>query len=63
MREVLGYARVSTAYQDVASHRMRLTQAGVVKVFADVRSGQSVDRPGLSVALAAGAEAAIRARY
>jgi Resolvase, N terminal domain len=43
----LGYARVSTAHQDVANQSMRLTRAGVIKVFADGRSGQSVDRPGL----------------
>jgi DNA invertase Pin-like site-specific DNA recombinase len=27
---------------------MRLEQAGVIKVFADVRSGKSMDRPGLT---------------
>jgi hypothetical protein len=31
---------------------MRLTQAGAIKVFTDVRSGQSVDRPGLDALLA-----------
>jgi DNA invertase Pin-like site-specific DNA recombinase len=49
---VLGYARVSTADQDVASQSMRLTQAGAIKVFTDLRSGQSVDRPGLDALLA-----------
>jgi DNA invertase Pin-like site-specific DNA recombinase len=27
---------------------MRLEQAGAIKVFADVRSGKSMDRPGLT---------------
>ena len=47
MGDILGYARVSTADQDVAGHRMRLTQAGAIKVFTDVRSGRTMDRPGL----------------
>src|SRR6185312_6294108 len=38
MGDVLGYARVSTADQDVAGQTMRLTQAGAIKVFTDVRS-------------------------
>jgi DNA invertase Pin-like site-specific DNA recombinase len=38
---------VSTADQDVAGQRMRLTQAGAIKVFTDVRSGRTMDRPGL----------------
>jgi DNA invertase Pin-like site-specific DNA recombinase len=45
---VLGYARVSTSDQDVAGQTMRLEQAGAIKVFADVRSGKSMDRPGLT---------------
>ena len=48
MGDVLGYARVSTADQDVAGQSMRLTQAGAIKVFTDVRSGRSIDRPGLT---------------
>jgi DNA invertase Pin-like site-specific DNA recombinase len=52
MGEVLGYARVSTADQDVAGQAMRLTQAGALKVFSDVRSGRSMDRPGLDALLA-----------
>jgi DNA invertase Pin-like site-specific DNA recombinase len=47
MGDILGYARVSTADQDVAGQRMRLTQAGAIKVFTDVRSGRTMDRPGL----------------
>ena len=52
MGDVLGYARVSTADQDVAGQSMRLTQAGAIKVFTDVRSGRSMDRPGLDLLLA-----------
>jgi hypothetical protein len=47
MTGILGYARVSTGDQDVAGQTMRLTQAGAIKVFTDVRSGRSMDRPGL----------------
>ena len=49
---ILGYARVSTGDQDVAGQTMRLTQAGALKVFTDVRSGRSMDRPGLQELLA-----------
>ena len=52
MGDVLGYARVSTADQDVAGQTIRLTQAGAIKVFTDVRSGRSMDRPGLDALLA-----------
>lgn len=31
---------------------MRLEQAGAIKVFTDVRSGKSMDRPGLTALLA-----------
>jgi DNA invertase Pin-like site-specific DNA recombinase len=48
MGEVLGYARVSTGDQDVAGQTLRLDQAGAIKVFTDVRSGKSMDRPGLA---------------
>lgn len=51
MGDVLGYARVSTADQEVAGQSMRLTQAGAIKVFTDVRSGRSMDRPGLDALL------------
>jgi DNA invertase Pin-like site-specific DNA recombinase len=50
--DVLGYARVSTGDQDVASQTMRLEEAGAIKVFTDVRSGKSMDRPGLTELLA-----------
>ena len=52
MGDVLGYARVSTGDQDVASQTMRLEQAGAIRVFTDVRSGKSMDRPGLTELLA-----------
>ncbi len=47
MGGILGYARVSTGDQDVAGQTLRLTQAGAIKVFTDVRSGRSMDRRGL----------------
>jgi DNA invertase Pin-like site-specific DNA recombinase len=50
--DVLGYARVSTGDQDVAGQNMRLEEAGAIKVFTDVRSGKSMDRPGLTELLA-----------
>jgi len=52
MGGILGYARVSTGDQDVAGQTLRLTQAGALKVFTDVRSGRSMDRPGLDALLA-----------
>ena len=50
--DVLGYARVSTGDQDVAGQTMRLEHAGAIRVFTDVRSGKSMDRPGLTELLA-----------
>lgn len=47
MGGILGYARVSTSDQDVAGQSARLSQAGAIRVFTDVRSGKSMDRPGL----------------
>ncbi|WP_425492757.1 recombinase family protein, partial [Methylorubrum zatmanii] len=52
MADVLGYARVSTGDQDVAGQARRLEQAGAIRVFTDVRSGKSMDRPGLIELLA-----------
>jgi len=49
MSGILGYARVSTGDQDVAGQTMRLTGAGAIKVFTDIRSGRSMDRPGLDL--------------
>ena len=52
MTGILGYARVSTGDQDVAGQTIRLTGAGAIKVFTDVRSGRNMDRPGLQELLA-----------
>lgn len=47
MGAILGYARVSTGDQDLTGQRLRLGQAGAMRVFEDVRSGKTMDRPGL----------------
>jgi DNA invertase Pin-like site-specific DNA recombinase len=52
MGGILGYARVSTGDQDVAGQTMRLEKAGAIKVFTDIMSGTSMDRPGLIELLA-----------
>lgn len=52
MSDILGYARVSTGDQDVAGQTMRLNEARAIKVFTDVMSGKSMDRPGLTELLA-----------
>ena len=52
MGAILGYARVSTGDQDVAGQTIRLTQTGAIKVFSDVRSGRTMERPGLEALLA-----------
>jgi len=46
--DVLGYARVSTGDQDVAGQTIRLERADAIRVLTDVRSGKSMDRPGLT---------------
>jgi DNA invertase Pin-like site-specific DNA recombinase len=51
MGGVLGYARVSTGDQDIAAQTLRLEAAGAIKAFSDVRSGKSMDRPGLAALL------------
>lgn len=48
MTGILGYARVSTGDQDVTGQRLRLEQAGAIRVYTDVMSGKSMDRPGLA---------------
>ncbi len=50
--DILGYARVSTGDQDIAGQTLRLEAAGAIKVFSDVRSGKSMERPGLAALLA-----------
>ena len=52
MGGILGYARVSTGDQDVAGQTMRLTEAGAIKVFSDIRSSKTMERPGLEALLA-----------
>ena len=52
MGGILGYARVSTGDQDVAGQTMRLEKACAIKVFTDVMSGKSMERPGLAELIA-----------
>jgi Resolvase, N terminal domain len=47
MADILGYARVSTTDQDLDGQRHRLTDAGAIRVFDDVISGRTFERPGL----------------
>lgn len=47
MPQTLGYARVSTSDQDLSGQITRLTEAGAARVFEDVISGKTFDRPGL----------------
>ena len=46
--DILGYARVSTAEQDVAGQNDQLVKAGAIRVFQDVISGKQFKRPGLN---------------
>ena len=46
--DILGYARVSTAEQDVAGQKDRLEKAGAIRTFQDVISGKQFERPGLT---------------
>lgn len=45
--DTLGYARVSTADQDLAGQKDRLEKAGAIRIFTDVMSGSKFGRPGL----------------
>jgi DNA invertase Pin-like site-specific DNA recombinase len=51
MADLLGYMRVSTQGQDLDAQRRRLKEAGVIKIFEDVISGRTFERPGLSALL------------
>ncbi len=50
----LGYARVSTAKQDLDRQVDALQQAGIApeRIYLDKKSGATTDRPGLTAALA-----------
>lgn len=48
----IGYARVSSAGQNLDSQRDALTRAGCGKIFADQRTGSRMDRPGWESLLA-----------
>ena len=52
MGDIVGYTRISTGDQDVAGQTLRLEKAGAIKVFTDVRSGKTMERPGLEALLA-----------
>lgn len=52
MRDILGYARVSTNQQDLESQRQRLKKAGAIKLFEDIISGKVFNRPGLDELIA-----------
>nr|WP_275107404.1 recombinase family protein [Sulfobacillus harzensis] len=51
MTVFIGYARVSTADQTMVLQEDALQKAGCEKIFKDVMSGSTTDRPGLSEAL------------
>ena len=46
--DTLGYARVSTNDQNLEGQRVRLIEAGAIRVFVDVISGKRFERPGLA---------------
>lgn len=52
MADILGYARVSTSEQELASQYERLNEVGAIKVFEDKISGKIFTRPGLSELIA-----------
>lgn len=48
MPDILGYTRVSTHNQDLDVQKHRLKESGAIRIFEDVVSGRSFDRPGLT---------------
>ncbi|MBO6920487.1 MAG: recombinase family protein [Rhizobiaceae bacterium] len=48
MVQTLGYARVSTPDQDMSGQIDRLKEAGASRIFQDVISGKTFERPGLT---------------
>jgi len=49
--DILEYGRVSTADQDLSGQNDRLLQHGAIRVFEDVISGETFNRPGLAALL------------
>ena|GEM_PF-275398 len=49
--DILGYARVSTIDQDLSGQKDRLLRHGAIRVFANVISGKTFNRPGLAALL------------
>lgn len=48
MPDILGYARVSTHAQNLDAQKNRLKEKGAIRVFEDVVSGRTFNRPGLA---------------
>ena len=48
MSDILGYARVSTHTQDLDTQKRRLNDKGAIRIFEDIVSGRTFERPGLT---------------
>ena len=46
--DILGYARVSKFDQNPDAQRLRLDEAGAIRIFTDTITGKRFDRPGLA---------------